>query len=79
MTGWVFPAWLKKLLAALVIGYAAFRAVLRLGGQVERAQGRAKRAEGNLKAARDAKDTRHEIETSDDQRLVDILTGRVRE
>jgi hypothetical protein len=78
MKGWVFPAWLKQLLAALVIGYAAFRAVMRLGRRVERAEGRAKRAEGNLKAAQDAKEIRYETETSDDKHLVDFLSGRVR-
>jgi hypothetical protein len=31
----------------------------------------------NIKAAQTAKDTRHEIETSDDQRLVDILSGKL--
>lgn len=31
----------------------------------------------NLNAAQKAKATRHEIETSDDQRLVDILTGKL--
>ena len=30
-------------------------------------------------AMKDAKETRHEIQNSDDQRLVDILTGRVRD
>ena len=31
----------------------------------------------NLKAAKTAKDTRYDMETSDDQRLVDILTGKL--
>ena len=31
-----------------------------------------------LDAMKDAKDIRHEVEGSDDKRLVDILTGRVR-
>lgn len=40
---------------------------------------KADRAEANAKAGKDAKDNRHELETSDDQRITDILTGRVRE
>lgn len=40
---------------------------------------KADRAEANAKAAKTAKDNRHELETSDDQHIVDILTGRVRE
>jgi hypothetical protein len=35
------------------------------------------RERDNAKSAKDAKDNRHEIETSDDQRLVDILTGKL--
>lgn len=31
-----------------------------------------------VEAMKDAKETRHEIQNSDDQRLVDILAGRVR-
>ena len=32
----------------------------------------------NTSAMKDAKDIRHELQTSDDTRLVDILSGRVR-
>jgi hypothetical protein len=75
MRGWTLPAWAMRLLAAFAIGFAAFRTVMSMGRQQGQAEARAKRAEANLKAARDAKETRHEMETSDDQRLVDILTG----
>lgn len=34
-------------------------------------------SERNLDAAKRAKDTRHEIETDDDQRIIDILTGKL--
>lgn len=40
---------------------------------------KAERAEANVEAGKEAKDNRHEIESSDDKRLTDILTGRVRE
>ena len=31
-----------------------------------------------VKAIKEAKETRDEVQTADDQRLIDILTGRVR-
>lgn len=33
----------------------------------------------SLKASNDAKDNRYELENTDDQRLVDILTGKLHE
>jgi len=38
----------------------------------------AKQTKANLKASKDAKDNRYELETSDDQHLVNILTGKLR-
>ena len=37
-----------------------------------------KQTRRRVDAMKNAKDIRHEVEGSDDQRLVDILTGRVR-
>ena len=69
------PAWVRRLVAAVTFGVGAFIAVWRMG----RAHGvlgvRAKNAEKNLKAAKEAKDIKHDLEIGDDQRLVDILTG----
>ena len=38
-----------------------------------------KQTKRRVDAMQDAKETRHEIQNSDDQRLVDILAGRVRD
>jgi hypothetical protein len=46
-----------------------------MGKRAERMDAQVKQAERNTQSAMKAKATRHEIETSDDQRLVDILTG----
>lgn len=37
----------------------------------------AKQTKANLKASKDAKDNRHDLESSDDQHLVNILTGKL--
>lgn len=40
---------------------------------------RDKRMRDRMKSIKKAKETRDEIETSDDQRIVDILTGKLRD
>lgn len=78
MIGWLLGTKLGRgLIAALGVALAilgAWTAGKREGGQVA-AQ---RRAEANAKAGKDAKDNKHDLETSDDQRLIDVLTGRVR-
>lgn len=68
LTGWLGAA-LGWLAAGGVVWLMAWRST-KQGERLDR-------AEDNLDAARRAKDTRHEVETSDDQRLVDILSGKL--
>jgi Na+-transporting methylmalonyl-CoA/oxaloacetate decarboxylase gamma subunit len=61
-----------------LLGAIAFAFVMRgIGRREGRQKAELKRAEGNAKAAKKSKDTRHEMETSDDSRLVDILSGKL--
>ena len=61
-----------------LLGAVAFALFMRnIGRRDEKHKATAKRAVENVKAAETAKDTRHEIETSDDQHLVNILTGKL--
>ena len=64
--------WLYGSALTMLIAFAAW--LYRKGGK-DRMNRETKR---RLDAMKDAKDIRHEIEGSDDKRLVDILTGRVR-
>lgn len=60
-----------------LLGAIVFAFVMRgIGRREGRQKAELKRAEGNVKAAKKSKDIRHEIESSDDQYLIDILTGR---
>lgn len=68
LTGW---------LGAALGWIAAGGAVWFFAGRSAKQGERLDRAEDNLDAAKRAKDTRHEVETSDDQRLVDILSGKL--
>lgn len=72
----LIPDWLMTLAAAGITGFVALLVGRWTGKREGASEARADRAESNAKAAKDAKDTRHEIETSDDQRLVDLLAGR---
>lgn len=56
----------------------ALLAAWSLGRREGAQRARADRAERNVEAAQEAKEVRHEIENSDDARLHDILTGRMR-
>ncbi|MGR3687122.1 MAG: hypothetical protein ACU0D5_12880 [Paracoccaceae bacterium] len=61
-----------------LLGAIVFAFVMRgIGRREGRQKAELKRAEGNVKAAKKSKDTRHELETSDDQHLVNILTGKL--
>ena len=72
----LIPDWLITAAAAGLTGFVALLVGRWTGKREGASQARADRAESNAKAAKDAKDTRHELETADDQHLVDILTGR---
>lgn len=73
----LIPDWLFAAIGAGVGGFI-MHFVGRWSGKREgRSEANTQRAEGNAKSAQKAKDTRHEIETSDDQRLVDILSGKL--
>lgn len=68
LIGWIGP------LLALIAGGAG----LWFAGRRSKSKDvKVDRAEANENAAKKAKDTRHEIEISDDQHLIDILSGRV--
>jgi hypothetical protein len=73
----LIPAWVKRAVVSLVTGaallWAAWFAGKREGGQ----RADTERHEGNAKSAQKAKEARYEMEISDDQRLVDILTGKL--
>jgi hypothetical protein len=72
---WLIPGPIRRAIAWLggAIGFSFL--MYGMGQRNKRLKELADRAEANLKAAKRAKDTRHEMETSDDQRLVDILSG----
>ena len=72
----LIPDWLITAAAAGLTGFVALLVGRWTGRREGKATERADRAESNAKAAKDAKDIRHETETTDDQRLVDILVGR---
>lgn len=61
---------------ASVAALAAF-GIYAAGRKEGRSQANSDALRDNLKSAKDAKDNRHAIETSDDQRLVDLLTGKL--
>ena len=62
--------------------YGAFFAIASFLGVVLYRSGKSnvevKQVRRRVDAMEKAKETRHEVETSDDDRLLDILTGRVR-
>lgn len=62
-------SWAAGALAAVWLAWVA-------GKRQGQSQANSDRLEGNAKAAKQSKDIRYEAETSDDQHLVDILTGR---
>jgi predicted small secreted protein len=68
---------LKLYLAAVGVGIAVVWQIIRTIRKDERAKANLERTENNLKAAKEAKDTKHELEIGDDQRLVDILSGKL--
>jgi uncharacterized membrane protein YebE (DUF533 family) len=65
-------AWLYGAVIAVWAGMVAWAYVA--GRRYQRAKSGQQRAD----AMKDAKQVREDVQTSDDQRLVDILTGRVR-
>lgn len=69
----------KRALAWLLGGLGLLWGAWVLGRRDGKRTARADRAEGNVKAAQQAKDNRDELESQDDQHLVDILTGRLRD
>jgi hypothetical protein len=79
MISFILRTRVGRWVAGLVVGYILFRLAVLDAERRGRGQESAKRAEDNVKASQKAKELRHAIETSDDQRLVDILTGRVRD
>ena len=66
---------LKRVMAGLVAGVALLWVAWFAGWRAGRQKANLERTENNLKAAKEAKDTKHELEIGDDQRLVDILSG----
>jgi hypothetical protein len=66
---------LKRIIAGLVAGAILLWVAWFAGGRDGRQKANLERTENNLKAAKEAKDTKHELEIGDDQRLVDILSG----
>lgn len=65
-------------LAGLAALFGSFLAFFLIGKKSAGAKQKIKTLETNAKAAKDAKDTRNELESQDDQYLVDILTGKLR-
>jgi hypothetical protein len=63
------------LVGAIVLALVGWWAGERSGKQ----KAKTAAAKRNVKAGQDAKDNRNEMESQDDQRLVDILTGRMRD
>lgn len=69
------------MLTEIIIGILALLGAIgtawgyRQGGK----NAKAKTTQSNLDAANKAKENRHEMESQDDERIVDILTGRVRD
>jgi hypothetical protein len=65
-----------KLLSVLLAAVLGALGLFKLGERNGAAKASLNALEDDLEAAKNAKDNRHEIETADDQRLVDILAGR---
>ena len=61
------------------IGVAAWSGIMAWAYVMGRRSEQSKHTRRRVETMKDAKETRHEIQNSDDQRLVDILTGRVRD
>lgn len=66
---------MTEALIAIVVLLGGIWAAYRKGRKDETA----KRATDNIKAGQAAKDNRDELESQDDQRLVDILSGKLRD
>ena len=73
----LIPDGLIAAVGAGLVGLVSLLVGKWLGKREGASVARTERAEDNTKAAQKAKDVRHEIETSDDQRLVDILGGKL--
>jgi hypothetical protein len=71
----IIPGPIRRALSWLA-GAAAFGLIAhQMGKRAANTKATTDRLEANINAAHRAKETRHAIETSDDQRLVDILSG----
>jgi hypothetical protein len=73
----LIPAWVKRALAGVVAAAAVFWAVWKAGQRDARQKAAVDRATSSAKAAQKAKGTRHELDIADDQRLADILSGKL--
>jgi hypothetical protein len=62
-----------------VIGAASWAGLMAWAYTQGRKNEQGKHTRRRVDAMKDAKETRHEVQNSDDQRLVDILAGRVRD
>jgi ATP:corrinoid adenosyltransferase len=74
---WFFATRFGKAVSALGVGIALLVAAWLAGRREGNKNANSDIVEANLEAAKTAKEIRHEIETSDDQHLVDVLTGKL--
>jgi hypothetical protein len=73
----MIPGPIKRALS-WIVGAVGFGLLAHaLGKREGRQKAATARADANVKAAQRAKETRYETETSDDQRLIDILSGKL--
>lgn len=76
MIKWLLTTRAGKVVSLLLAALAGALGLFKLGERSGTGKASLKSLEDDLEAAKNAKDNRHEVETADDQRLVDILTGR---
>lgn len=74
---WLLNTRIGRWLGGLVAGFLLLWFTMQAGKRHGRSEASAARAKANLKASQKAKEIRHAIESSDDQYLVDLLTGKL--
>lgn len=79
MLAYLTPRWLKRAVAWVLGALAFFYVSKGIGQRQARLEALVRQQESNAKAAQKAKDLRHDVESQDDKRLVDLLSGGMHE
>jgi hypothetical protein len=79
MLAYLTPRWLKRAVAWVLGAVAFFYVSKGIGQRQARLDALVKQAERNANAAKQSKDIRRDVETQDDKRLADLLSGGMHE